>query len=281
MDLKNKLKGLPKIYYLNLDSRKDKADWTESQFEKHKISNYERYSASDYIASEIDSWKHLVIGYNKDKERLYRSERRHRVECVNAMSTLDMIRHWLTTSNDPYCILMEDDYDLYPIDYWHFDWEYLMNHIPYDWDCIQLGFENMHTIPCFLHPILPGHDYGPCMINRPYAEKLLRLHTVDGKFNFYHHIGNWWWRDAMRLPGSTLDYFVCQNGRTYSIPLITVNEDMGSYEDGFVRCDRKDLYFTRKAYWKWWTELRDEYTLKDFFSYGKPNDRYIKRSQLT
>ena len=69
MDLKNKLKGLPKIYYLNLDSRKDKADWTESQFEKHKITNYERYSASDYIASEIDSWKHLVIGYNKDKER--------------------------------------------------------------------------------------------------------------------------------------------------------------------------------------------------------------------
>ena len=55
---------------------------------------------------------------------------------------------------------------------------------------------------------------------------------------------------------------------------------MGSYEENYVRDDRQDLYFTRKAYWKWWTELRDEYTLKDFFSYGKPNDRYIKRSQL-
>ena len=85
----------------------------------------------------------------------------------------------------------------------------------------------------------------------------------------------------MRLPGSTVDYFVCQNGRTYSIPLITVKEDAGSYEENCVRDDRQDLYFTRKAYWKWWTELRDQYTLKDFFSYGKPNDRYIKRSQLT
>ena len=165
--VENKLKGLPKIYYLNLDSRKDKADWMESQFEKYKISNYERYSASSYKASEFDSWKHLVIGC---QEKIYKQEKRHRVECASSMSTLDMIRHWLTTSDDPYCILMEDDYDLYPIDYWHFDWEYLMNNIPYDWDCIQLGFENMHTIPCFLHPILPGHDYGPCMINRPYAE---------------------------------------------------------------------------------------------------------------
>ena len=263
-----------------MDSRPDRVEWMESQFDKYKISNYERYSASTYKASELDRWKHLILGYNKDKDRLYRRERHHRVECATAMSTLDMIKHWLVTSDDPYCILMEDDYDLYPIDYWHFDWEYLMNNIPYDWDCIQLGFENHHTVPCFLHPILPGHCTGPCMINRPYAEKLLRLHTVDGKFNFYHHNGNWWWRDAMRLPGSTVDYFICQNGRTYSIPLITVDEEMGSYEENYVRSDRKDLYFTRKAYWKWWTEQRDEYTLKDFFTYGKPNDRYIKRSQL-
>ena len=58
----NKLKDLPRIYYLNLDSRKDRADWMESQFDKYEISNYERYSASTYKASEIDSWKHLVIG---------------------------------------------------------------------------------------------------------------------------------------------------------------------------------------------------------------------------
>ena len=74
MDLKNKLKGLPKIYYLNLDSRPDRVEWMESQFDKYKISNYERYSASTYKASELDRWKHLILGYNKDKDRLYRQE---------------------------------------------------------------------------------------------------------------------------------------------------------------------------------------------------------------
>jgi hypothetical protein len=39
--------------------------------------------------------------------------------------------------------------------------------------------------------------------------------------------------------------------------------------------ERTDLSFTRKAYKKWWTELRDEYTLEEFFTYGKPNDRVI------
>ena len=52
-NLGHKLKGLPKIYYLNLDSRKDRSDWMESQFDKYGISNFERYSASTYKASEI------------------------------------------------------------------------------------------------------------------------------------------------------------------------------------------------------------------------------------
>ena len=96
----------------------------------------------------------------------------------NAISTLDMIKHWLTTTNEKHLLLMEDDYDYRFVKYWHFDWEYLMNHIPFDWDCIQLGFENEHEIPCFLHPIRSHHDYGPVLINRPYAEKLMRLFVL-------------------------------------------------------------------------------------------------------
>jgi hypothetical protein len=273
----NKLKNIPKIYYLNLDEREDRKEYMETQFDYWEISNYKRYSASDYKASDFDNWKHLIIGC---KEETYRRERRHLVELATAMSTLDMIKYWLTNSDEKYCILMEDDYDLYPIEYWHFDWEYLMNNIPYDWDCIQLGFENHHTIPCFLHPILSGHSTGPCMINRPYAEKLIRLHCVDEKYNLYHNISNWWWKRGLKLPTVTVDYFLCHNGRTYSIPLITVNEELGSYEENYVRTDRKDLTFTRKAYKKWWTELRDEYTLDEFFSFGKPNDKFIKKSDV-
>jgi hypothetical protein len=31
---------------------------------------------------------------------------------------------------------MEDDTDLSLVKYWHFDWEYFMNNIPYDWDAV-------------------------------------------------------------------------------------------------------------------------------------------------
>ena len=78
---------------------------------------------------------------------------------------------------------MEDYYDFSFIEYWHFDWRYLMNRIPYDWDSIQMSFENPTIIPCFLHPILSGHGVGASLINRKYVEKLLSLHYKDGKFD--------------------------------------------------------------------------------------------------
>ena len=46
MDLNNKLKGLPPIYYVNLDYRNDRREYMEKQFEKWNITNYTRVSAS-------------------------------------------------------------------------------------------------------------------------------------------------------------------------------------------------------------------------------------------
>ncbi len=170
---------------------------------------------------------------------------------------------------------MEDDYDYRFVKYWHFDWEYLMNHIPFDWDCIQLGFENEHEIPCFLHPIRSHHDYGPVLINRPYAEKLMRLFVDGDQYNFSHRIQNYKWGKMLDMPNRTIDYFMCHSGNTYSMPLISVNPHIGSYAKNIVRKDRPDLELARKAYNKWWTVMRDEYTLEEFFMYGKPNDYVI------
>ena len=37
MDLNNKLKNIPKIYYINLDERPDRKNYIESQFNELKI----------------------------------------------------------------------------------------------------------------------------------------------------------------------------------------------------------------------------------------------------
>jgi hypothetical protein len=285
MNLKNKLKNLTPILLLHLDERPDRLEYTESQYDYWGISDYKKCSGSKYRPCTFNEWKDLVVLNPLPKE--YKSKKRHILEVCITISYLINLKKWLETTNDPYVIFMEDDYDLDFIEYWHFDWEYLMNNIPYDWDCIQLSFENNSTIPCFLHPIISGHGTGASLINRRYAEKIIQLHYKDGKFDLSKKISNYKYnfcgskdRELFGTPNLTVDYFFGHNGKTYCTPLISVNNNLGSYDCNISRKDeREDLSFTRKAYKKWWTRLRDRYTLEDFFTYGKPNDRIITKKE--
>ena len=60
MNLNDKLKNIPKIYYINLDERPDRKNYTESQFDKLKINNWERYSASKYRVENLEDWQLLL-----------------------------------------------------------------------------------------------------------------------------------------------------------------------------------------------------------------------------
>lgn len=268
MDLSNKLRNFPHVYYTNLDNRTDRRQYMENQFHHWGI-NYTRVSGTKYLASQVDQWRHLVLG------DVYMFGRMPEVT-ANAMTHIELFKDWLENTDDPYMIMMEDDIDLNLIKYWHFDWDYLMRHIPYDWDCIQLGFESQTVVHFFLHPKLPYRTYfGPCMINRRYAQKLVDLHYRDGIFIFDHQVNNW----QLLLEGgsTTVDYFICENGRTYCIPLLTVNNDLGSYEDNrphlidhHVRC--------RELYYDFWINGRDQFSLEEFFVYGKPNDHLMTKN---
>ena len=46
---------------------------------------------------------------------------------------------------------------------------------------------------------------------------------------------------CLDMPNRTIDYFLCHAGRTYSIPLISLNPGMGSYSKNIKRNDRPDL----------------------------------------
>jgi hypothetical protein len=267
MDLENKLKGIPHIYYFNLDSKTNRKEYMESQFNYWGIANYTRISSSKYLASKVDEWIHLIDGSIYDWGKSV-------AVTANAINHIELIKYWLENTNDPYMILMEDDYDLSLIEYWHFDWEYLMNNIPYDWDCIQLGYESYIQINFFLSPKQAYDSYfGPCMINRRYAQKLVDLHYDydNNKFIVKHKIANM----QLMLEGgensSNVDYFICENGRTYCIPLITTNNDFPSYENDKIMI-RPHHEISRKLYYHWWQNERDKFTLEDFFTYNKHYD---------
>ena len=266
MNLQDKLKGLPTIYYVNLDHRTDRRDYMESQFDYWKISNFHRISASKYFSGEEHKWQHLVL----DEELKFASG-----AVGDSITHIEMIYNWLVTTNEEYLVIMEDDYDLSLIEYWNFDWNYLMNHIPENWDCIQLGFENEHILPFYLHPVHFNHGFGPCLINRDYAKKLIKLHYFDGKFKLNIKTNDVRYQ---RIYGM-VDSFILEDGKTYSIPLITNNPNLGSDID-LGESPRYWFEECRDMYYNWWKNDHHKFSLNDFFTYGKPNDSLMTREVI-
>lgn len=258
IDLNNKLKNFPHIYYVNLDNRIDRRTYMEDQFNYWKL-EFTRISGTKFLASNLEEWGLKYISGSVSGIPAY--------ALGNAVTHLEFMKEWITTKNEEYLLLMEDDYDLNLLEYWNFDWNYLMNRLPYDWDCIQLGFESHEFIPFFLHPKLRHSYFGPVMMTRDYVEKILDLHCKGERYKFDKTVAI----DKFNKSSVTVDYFIGHTGRTYSIPLITTNNRLLSTEYGleFNRAHHKK---SRCAYYYWWMREHLKYSLDDFFTYGKEND---------
>jgi hypothetical protein len=271
IDLENKLRGFPHVYYFNLDQKTDRKKYMETQFDRWGI-EYTRMSSNIYSIWNYDDWTtNKVTGDKSDTDqRLY----------APAMMHFELFKRWLHDTDEEYILVMEDDYDLSLIEYWHFDWNYLMSKLPYDWDCIQLGFETSNVISFYLHPVKEDYSFGPCLFKREYVEKLLRLHSEGFKYRFDFNISNCHWRDRRNYKNAagSLEYFMCQSGRTYSIPLIALNPyfSFWYYKDKWI--PKSYFQMCYDSYYDWWQNDRDKFTLDDFFTYGKVNDKIMERN---
>jgi hypothetical protein len=253
--MSDKLKGLSPVYYLNLDEEVERKIYMENQFDKWKISNVTRFSGSEYKPENFDDWKdllHFPHFYTKQQVR----------HVCTALSTIKMLEYFLST-DEKYVILMEDDYDLDLIKYWHFDWEYLMNSIPYDFDSLQLGFASHLSMSFFLH-IKTGHSYfGPMLITRHYAQKLVNLFYIKEKYLFMRK--SWVYPHNCKYKFVSIDESFGRCGKVYQLPLITDNPDLD-------KIPKRSHYASRDLCYWWWQNERDKFSLDDFFSFGKPND---------
>jgi hypothetical protein len=262
MDLDNKLKNIPHIYYFNLDCRLDRRDYMESQFKKHNIQNVTRVSQSKYLVSQWRTWIHLIDELPIRMGLLNKSNLYFAANCI---SHINFLMWWLENTKDDYAILIEDDCDLNLIHYWHFNWDYLMDSIPDDWECVLLGYETKHDIKFFLSPRnhLKQCDYGSCMITRKYAEKLVNLY-YNNKFILHR-------KSDDRLEFLNICKLIGTSGVVYCLPLIIHNTEFGAGESNIMRVYP---YYEpcRKAYYFWWKYHKNKFTLNDFFTYGKSYD---------
>ena len=185
----DKLRHLPHILYTNVKSQTNRKHWMEYHFRIYGMA-FTRIEQPPIKDMPKDFHKQLVGDYSEKSSII-----------INWYSSqiLDLLRKWLDDTkgtDEPYIILMEDDYDVRISDYWNFSWDYMMEQLPYGWDCIQLGFESPDVVPFYLHPTKPEYSLGATLMSRHYAEKLLDLHYNNGKYKFDNVIANsafsWW-----------------------------------------------------------------------------------------
>ena len=240
-----KLKGLPRIYCINLDAKPDRWQWMEEQFKYWDIENYERVSAYD---GREDDLSDILKGRYPDN--MSSGE----VGCVT--SHLKAMKHWLETTDESCMIMMEDDCDLSTVSHWPFTWKDFYAKVPYDYDVVQLAIINPGEIHARLHKRFVNDFSTACyMITRHHAEKLVRLHCRDGKYKL----------DQGSKPRAVADDLIYNSGNTYAIPLFLYKIALGSdihdiHIDVFHKSSHDGL-------WNFWNNQAIDMNWTEFFDY--------------
>ena len=203
-----KLKGLPPIYYINLDGQPERKIYMEAQFKYWEIENYTRVSAHD---GREDDLGEILKG--KYPDNMLSGE----VGCTT--SHLKAIKLFLEESDAPCALIMEDDCSLDPVSCWGFAWRDFYSKIPYDYDVIQLAIINPAEVHMRLHRRFVNDFSTACyMITRHHAEKLVKLHCRGEKYKI----------DQGVKPRAVADDLIYNSGNTFSIPLFLYRLQMGS-----------------------------------------------------
>lgn len=203
-----KLKGIPKIYWINLDSDTQRCEYMEKQFKYWEIDNHTRISG--YDAREDDVSEHL-------KGRIPDNVSQNELGCC--MSHLKAIRHFYDNTDDEYCLILEDDVNFDIVKYWNFTWIDFFSLIPYDWDCVQLTTICTGNIHVKLHlKFINDFSAAIYLINRHHASKILKNHIRGDKYKLDNGV----------KPRAVSEDVILETGKTYTIPLFLYNLDLGS-----------------------------------------------------
>ena len=225
-----KLKGLPPIYYINLDDKPDRAKYMEDQFKYWEIEDYTRISA--YDGRNGKDLGDILKGRYPDQ--MSSGE----VGCTT--SHLKAMKKFLET-DAPCALMVEDDCDISTVSHWPFTWKDFYSKVPYDYDVIQLAIINPAQITLKLHKRFVNDFSTACyMITRHHAQKLINLHCREDKYKI----------DQKVKPRAVADDLIYNSGNTFAIPLFLYKIELGSD----IHKDHIDV-FHKSSYeglWQFW-----------------------------
>lgn len=204
----SKLDNFPKVYYITLEESADRRENLTAQFSKYGVSKItplvsKRFAeCNDVIHGQ---YAHTLTSTNKG--------------C--STSFLRVIKKWLNETSDEYAFFCEDDLSLDTVQYWNFTWSDFVNHLPKDWDCIQMLVVKPSPITEVKLIERDWDDWAVTafMLKRSYAQKLIsKFYPGD---EFVYNIG------TIQPIVENIIYFgnVFRTGNVYSIPLFTEEVD--------------------------------------------------------
>lgn len=186
--IQEKLKNFPTVHVPNLHEFPERREFIERQINAYDIPRLKMYQTVRYDRLRDIYKLHCFVDPEVHGHP------------GNIVSYLSMIKNWYVSSKEEYAIFMDDDINLSSIENWNFTWEEFLQHLPQDWQCIQLiriqewNSENSYTCGLSSYENEPPSlgirkrryaDWGTCMlVNKSYAKSLLeRYYISDVEYN--------------------------------------------------------------------------------------------------
>ncbi len=245
----NKLENFGPVYLINLKDHKHRLKNAEKEFKKYKIKDYTIIEAIDGRNNDLSN---IIYGE-------YPNLKPAEIGCIS--SHIKALNHWLETSDSEYAIIMEDDFSFDTVEYWQWNWDYVVKNIPDKAEIVQLILIQNQPIKFNLHKKTP-YDYKTRMtyswstacylIKRPYAKMLVNNHLVNGKYRL----------NSYGFKNQAADVVLYNLGNAYSMPLFTHILD----EKYAINSKHLDFHTqSRNFINSWWEKNGGLYSKDQFF----------------
>lgn len=254
----SKLKGLPPIYWLNLDSDTHRREYMEKQFEYWEIENHTRVSGFDGRTDDVCQY---LSGRAPDN--MSEGE----IGCC--LTHIKAIKEFYENTDEPYALIFEDDVVLETVKFWNFTWKDFVSKLPHDWDCIQMSIISTGDIHVVLHSyFINDFSAAAYLISRHHASKILRNHVRDKKYKLDNGV----------KPRAVSEDTILGSGKTYSIPIFLYRLDLGSA----IHPEHIDIFHrgSHNALMSFWQTTGCQTNLSDLMNYDPYLGRISKKSVI-
>lgn len=135
MDLIEKLKGMPTVYFLNLPESVDRKFFMVQQ-EKSLPIKFVRWEVQNHFRNRQKFKTPVPMELDPTTINSHTNSINFQLAVTN--SYIRLLQQWYDHTEEEYAIFCDDDMDFSSVKHWSFTWSEFMDSLPPEWDAIQM-----------------------------------------------------------------------------------------------------------------------------------------------